>query len=65
MLGGIGESIVDFLFAQRFTGSLALLEIKRPATKLIEAKTFRGELHAPHKDLTSAMAQVLDQRSNC
>lgn len=62
MLSGIGESIVDFLFAQRFTGSLALIEIKRPATKLIEAKTFRGDLHAPHKDLTSAMAQVLDQR---
>lgn len=62
MLRGAGESIVDFLFAQRFTGSLALIEIKRPATKLIETKTFRGDLHAPHKDLTSAMAQVLDQR---
>jgi hypothetical protein len=62
MLRGAGESIVDFIFAQRFTGSLALIEIKRPSTKLIEAKTFRGDLHAPHKDLTSAMAQVLDQR---
>lgn len=62
MLRGAGESIVDFLFAQRFTGSLALIEIKRPSTKLIEAQTFRGDLHAPHKDLTSAMAQVLDQR---
>lgn len=62
MLRGAGESIVDFLFAQRFTGSLALIEIKRPATKLIETKTFRGDLHAPHRDLTSAMAQVLDQR---
>lgn len=62
MLSGSGESIVDFLFALRFTGSLALIEIKRPATRLIEPKTFRGDLHAPHKDLTSAMAQVLDQR---
>lgn len=62
MLRGSGESIVDFLFAQQFTGSLALIEIKRPSTKLVEAKTFRGDLHAPHKDLTSAMAQVLDQR---
>ena len=62
MLRGAGESIVDFLFAQRFTGSLALIEIKRPSAKLIDAKTFRGDLHAPHKDLTSAMAQVLDQR---
>lgn len=62
MLSGAGESIVDFLFAQRYTGSLALIEIKRPSTLLIEAKTFRGDLHAPHKELTSAMAQVLDQR---
>jgi hypothetical protein len=62
MISGAGESIVDFLFAQRFTGSLALIEIKRPSSKLVEAKTFRGDLHAPHKDLTSAMAQVLDQR---
>ncbi|MCW0422138.1 Shedu immune nuclease family protein [Xanthomonas sacchari] len=62
MLSGSGESIVDFLFAQRFTGGLALIEIKRPSTKLVEAKTFRGDLHAPHKELTSAMAQVLDQR---
>ena len=62
MLGGAGESIVDFLLAQRFTGSLALIEIKRPSTQLIESKTFRGDLYAPHKDLTSAMAQVLDQR---
>ena len=62
MLRGAGESIVDFLFAQRFTGSLALVEIKRPSTQLVEGKTFRGDLHAPHKDLTSAMAQVLDQR---
>lgn len=62
MLKGAGESIVDFLFAQRFTGSLALIEIKRPSMPLIERKTFRGDLHAPHKDLTSAMAQALDQR---
>ncbi len=62
MLTGAGESIVDFLFAQRFTGSLAIIEIKRPSTHLIETKTFRVDLHAPHRDLTSAMAQALDQR---
>lgn len=62
MLNGSGESIVDFLLAQRFTGNLAIIEIKRPSTHLIEPRTFRGDLHAPHKDMTSAMAQVLDQR---
>lgn len=60
---GNGESIVDFLMAQRFTGNLALLEIKRPSTALVEPRTYRGDLHAPHRDLTASMAQVLDQRA--
>jgi len=60
---GEGESIVDFLMAQRFTGNLALIEIKRPSAGLVDAKPYRGDLHAPHKDLTASMAQVLDQRS--
>lgn len=60
---GDGESIVDFLMAQRFTGNLALIEIKRPSAGLVDAKPYRGDLHAPHKDLTASMAQVLDQRA--
>jgi hypothetical protein len=60
---GDGESIADFLFGQRITGSLALIEIKRPSTPLVEAKAFRGDLYAPHRDLVAAVAQVLDQRA--
>lgn len=60
---GNGESIVDFLMAQRFTGNLAIIEIKRPSAALVDAKPYRGDLHAPHKELTAAMAQVLDQRA--
>lgn len=60
---GNGESIVDFLMAQRFTGNLALIEIKRPATMLVEPRAYRGDLHAPHRDLPASMAQVLDQRA--
>lgn len=60
---GNGESIVDFLMAQLFTGNLAIVEIKRPATPLIEQRPYRGDLHAPHRDLTASMAQVLDQRA--
>lgn len=62
-LRGNGESIVDFLMAQRFTGNLALIEIKRPITKLVDAKPYRGDLHAPYKDLTASISQVLDQRA--
>lgn len=60
---GSGESIVDFLMAQQFTGNLAIVEIKRPSTALVEPKPYRGDLHAPHRDLTASMAQALDQRA--
>lgn len=60
---GNGESIVDFLMAQLFTGNLAIVEIKRPSTTLVESKPYRGDLHAPHRDLTASMAQALDQRA--
>ena len=60
---GNGESIVDFLMAQQFTGNLAIVEIKRPSTTLVEPKPYRGDLHAPHRDLTASMAQALDQRA--
>lgn len=60
---GNGESIVDFLVAQLFTGNLAIVEIKRPSTPLVEPKPYRGDLHAPHRDLTASMAQALDQRA--
>ena len=60
---GDGESIADFLFGQRITGSLALIEIKRPSTPLVETKPFRGDLYAPHREAVAALAQVLDQRA--
>ena len=60
---GNGESIVDFLMAQQFTGNLAIVEIKRPSTALVEPKPYRGDLHAPHRDLSASMAQALDQRA--
>lgn len=60
---GDGESIADFLFGLRATGSLALIEIKRPSTALVESKPFRGDIYAAHRDCVSAVAQVLDQRA--
>ena len=62
-INGIGENIGDFLVAQRFTGALALIEIKRPSTSLVEPKPYRGgDVHAPHRDLTAAAAQAMGQR---
>jgi Domain of unknown function (DUF4263) len=61
-LRGAGEKIADFLMAQRYTGNIALIEIKRPSTALLGADTFRTDLYGPGKQLTEAIAQVLDQR---
>lgn len=59
---GVGEKIADFLVAQRYTGNLGLIEIKRPKTPLVSAITYRTDLYSPSKDLSSAISQVLDQR---
>lgn len=61
-LRGLGEKIADFLMAQRYTGNIALIEIKRPSTALLGADTFRTDLYGPAKHLTEAISQVLDQR---
>jgi hypothetical protein len=62
-INGRGESIVDFLMAQEFSGNLAVIEIKRPSTPLVELKAYRGDLHAPHRELAGGMAQVLEQKA--
>ncbi|QIE91191.1 Shedu immune nuclease family protein [Pseudomonas nitroreducens] len=62
-ISGKDESIVDFLIAQRFTGNLAIVEIKRPDTPLLYTDPYRGDLYSPHRELTGSMAQALDQRA--
>ena len=45
--GGNGESIVDFLMAQRFTGNLALIEIKAPIYCAGGIQAYRVTCHGP------------------
>lgn len=59
---GAGEKIADFLLAQRYTGNLALIEIKRPKTPLLKAVPYRADLHAPTTDVSGSVSQVLDQK---
>jgi len=61
-LRGFGEKITDFLLAQRYTGNLALVEIKTPATKLLSSTMYRPGVFTPSKDLVGAVSQVLDQK---
>ncbi|MDP3874257.1 MAG: DUF4263 domain-containing protein [Methyloversatilis sp.] len=59
---GAGERIADFLLAQRYTGNLALIEIKRPKTPLLKAIPYRADLHAPTTEVSGSISQVLDQK---
>ena len=61
-LRGVGEKFADFLTAQRYRANLALIEIKRPSSPLLSAVPYRESLFCAHKELSGAMAQVLDQR---
>jgi hypothetical protein len=60
---GRGENIADFLFRQRLTGGLALVEIKTARTRLLQTNPFRGRVYAVHAELCAAISQVLAQRS--
>ncbi|KTT18931.1 Shedu immune nuclease family protein [Pseudacidovorax intermedius] len=62
-MDGRGESIADFLFRQRLTGGVALVEIKTTRTRLRQTNPFRGNVYAAHTELCAAISQVLDQRS--
>ncbi len=59
---GGGQSILDFMMANECSGSVAVIEIKTPATMLLEARPYRGALKGPSRDLAAAVAQVLQQR---
>lgn len=59
---GAGEKIADFLLAQRYTGNLALIEIKRPNTPLLKTLPYRADLHAPTTEVSGSISQVLDQK---
>jgi hypothetical protein len=59
---GAGEKIADFMLAQRYTGNLALIEIKRPKTPLLKVVPYRADLHAPTTEVSGSVSQVLDQK---
>lgn len=61
ILDGSGEKIVDFLFANKLTDSMAVLEIKTPTAELIGNREYRAGVYGPSGELVGAVAQVLDQ----
>lgn len=57
-----GGKIVDFLLANSIGGNAALLEIKRPATKLLRETPYRDDIYAPSTELAGSVAQILNYR---
>ena len=59
-IDGKGEKISDFLVKNSISSNAALIEIKKPDTKLL--KPYRGGVFAPHDELSGGITQILDQR---
>jgi hypothetical protein len=54
---------VDFLLEHSIGGNAALLEIKRPATKLLMGTAYRGsDIYAPSTELIGSVSQILNYR---
>lgn len=59
---GSGGKIADFVMKAGLYGNLGIIEIKTPQTGLVEARSYRDEVHAPTRHLSGAVTQVAEQR---
>lgn len=58
---GSGNKIADYLFKNSLTNNVALVEIKKPTTQLLDRGEYRKDVYVPSKELSGAITQVLDQ----
>ncbi|PRA10417.1 hypothetical protein CQ010_13910 [Arthrobacter sp. MYb211] len=58
---GSGDKIADYLFKNSLTNNVALVEIKKPTTDLLESREYRKGVFGASKELNGAVTQVLDQ----
>ena len=59
-----GGNIVDFLVSNYFTSNAALVEIKTPATKLLQVRPYRHGVYNASEELAGSVMQVLNYRFN-
>ncbi len=61
-----GGRIADFLYSNKFTKNVCVIEIKTPLKKIIDAKTpyRKPDVFSLGKELTGGIVQVLDQKDN-
>ena len=60
-LAGDGTKIADFLAKNSRTHNTAIVELKRPKTKLF-GKEYRRSVFSPSSEIAGSIVQVLDQR---
>ncbi|MDD3006359.1 MAG: DUF4263 domain-containing protein [Candidatus Pacebacteria bacterium] len=57
--------VTDFLFRNKLTDNLAIIELKTHKTELLSKKPYRGDdVYSLSEELSGAVNQVLDQRQN-
>lgn len=59
---GASGKIADYLVRHSLTNNIALVEIKRPDTKLLAKTAYRSGVYPASRELSGAITQVLDQR---
>ncbi|HGY1465483.1 TPA: Shedu immune nuclease family protein [Klebsiella aerogenes] len=60
-LTGNGEKITDYLIKNGVTNNLAIIEIKKPSSVLLNKAAYRGAVFCASTELTGSVTQVLDQ----
>ncbi|WP_194944133.1 Shedu immune nuclease family protein [Aeromicrobium sp. S22] len=56
-----GKKIADYLLRNAMTNNASLVEIKKPSTKLMKRKPYRGGVYGVQSEIGEAVTQVLDQ----
>ncbi len=61
-LSGKGDKITDFLSKNVKTNNMAIVEIKKPHAKLLNATEYREGVFSPSSEMSGSLNQTLDQR---
>jgi len=67
-ISGAGDKITDFLVKNNLTNNLALIEIKKSKTVILNKRVYRGRTNAtssvfvPSTELSGSISQLLDQK---
>ena len=61
-IDNVNGKITDYILKNPITSNISLIEIKKPLTKLMENKEYRGQVYAPSSELSGSISQILNQK---